>query len=126
MGFNMYEELGGEETIRKLSIRLYEVMGEKKGAETIRAMHQDETNDVADKLFMFLSGWLGGPSLFVEKFGSPCLTHQHEKFEIGTAESEAWLACMDQAMIDVEIDEKLREMLRPAFENMADMLRNQD
>ena len=126
MGFNMYEELGGEETIRKLSNRLYEVMGEKEGAEVIRAMHKDETNEVADRLFMFLSGWLGGPSLFVEKFGSPCLTDQHEKFEIGPAERDAWMACMEQAMIDVEIDEKLREMLKPAFENMAEMLRNKD
>ena len=126
MAFNMYEELGGEETIRKLSNRLYDVMSERKGAEVIRAMHQEETGEVAEKLFMFLSGWLGGPSLFVEKYGSPCLTDQHEKFAIGTAERDAWLDCMEQAMIDVGIEEKLREMLKPAFENMAEMMRNKD
>ncbi|MCG2633590.1 MAG: group II truncated hemoglobin [Gammaproteobacteria bacterium] len=126
MGFNMYEELGGEEVIRKLSTQLYQVMGEREGAETIRAMHKEDTGEVADKLFMFLSGWLGGPPLFTEKFGSPCLTHQHEPFAIGPAERDAWLECMDQAMSEVGIEERLQEMLRPAFANMAEMLRNTD
>jgi len=126
MAFNMYEELGGEEAVRKLSVKLYDVMSNREGAETIRAMHKEDTAEVADRLFMFLSGWLGGPSLFIEKFGSPCLTHQHEPFAIGPAEKDAWLECMDQAMEEAGIETRLQEMLRPAFASMAETLRNKE
>ena len=41
--------------------------------QSIRAMHPADLTNSRDKLYMFLSGWMGGPDLFVEKFGHPRL-----------------------------------------------------
>ena len=77
-------------------------------------------------LFEFLSGWLGGPSLFIERHGSPCLTGAHKPFKIDAVAKQQWMQCMNQAMVDIGIEPKNREMLTPAFERMAEMMRNSD
>ena len=61
-------------------------------AAGIRAMHPEDLQGSRDKLFMFLSGWLGGPDLFVEKFGHPRLRGRHMPFAIGTSERDQWVA----------------------------------
>jgi hemoglobin len=33
---------------------------------------------------MFLSGWMGGPNLFIERYGHPMLRARHLPFAIGT------------------------------------------
>jgi hemoglobin len=75
---------------------------------------------------MFLSGWLGGPGLYVEKFGHPMLRARHLPFSIGVEERDAWLACMLQAMEDKGVEENLRASLLRAFFGTADWMRNRD
>lgn len=73
---------------------------------------------------MFLSGWLGGPGLYVAKYGHPRLCSRHLPFSIGVAERDTWMACMDQAMRDVGLDDALRGKLREAFFGTVDWMRN--
>ncbi len=92
---------------------------------TIRALHPVELQSSQDKLYMFLSGWLGGPDLYVENIGHPMLRRRHLPFAIGESERDQWVACMVLAMESVGIEEQLREQLMLSFFNTADFLRNQ-
>jgi hemoglobin len=74
---------------------------------------------------MYLSGWLGGPQLYVEKFGHPRLRSRHLPFAIGAAERDQWMLCMRQAMSEVTTDEPLRAALDKALTDLADFMRNQ-
>ena len=49
---------------------------------------------------------------------------RHMPFSIGIQERDQWLACMDQAMGEVGVDEKLRTRLRDSFFQTADWMRN--
>ena len=59
----LFEELGGEETIRNLVERFYDVMDTDERAIGIRKMHSVELTEAREKLFMFLVGWSGGLSV---------------------------------------------------------------
>lgn len=119
-----YERVGGEEVVRRLVERFYEIMDTQPEAYGIRKLHPQNLGGAKEKLFMFLSGWMGGPQLFVEKFGHPRLRQRHMPFPIGEAERDQWMACMTQAMEDVGIDEKTRKELTAAFRKTADFMRN--
>lgn len=119
-----YERIGGDEKIRALVKRFYELMDELPESHGIRKMHGDDLTDIEKKLFMFLSGWMGGPQLFVEKFGHPRLRQRHMPFAIGDAERDQWMLCMNQAMDEVIEDEALRKELTAAFYKVADFMRN--
>lgn len=120
----MYDWIGGEEGVRKLVNRFYDIMDSDEKAKTVRAMHKEDLSNIRQGLFEYLSGWLGGPPLFIAKHGSPCITKQHKPFKIDQQASEAWMHCITQAMEDVDIEEKYRDMLKPAFQRMCDTLIN--
>lgn len=119
-----YEAIGGEAVVGRLTDRFYALMDSAPQFAGIRAMHPGNLQDSRDKLFMFLSGWLGGPDLFVERFGHPRLRARHLPFAIGSAERDQWVACMALAMEEVGIDAGLRQRLLESFFNTADFMRN--
>lgn len=119
-----YAALGGDTAVRRLVDRFYDLMDTVPEYYGIRKLHPVELAGSRDKLYMFLSGWLGGPSLYIEKYGHPMLRARHLPFAIGVAERDAWLACMLQAMEDEGIEEALREALLKAFYGTADWMRN--
>ncbi|MFT6625107.1 MAG: hemoglobin [Cycloclasticus sp.] len=120
----MYDWIGGEQGVRKLVDRFYEIMDQDEQAKTIRAMHKQDLSEIKNGLFEYLSGWLGGPPLYIMKHGSPCITKPHAPFKIDQAASDAWMHCITKAMEDVAIEEKYRKMLTPAFQRMCDTLMN--
>lgn len=119
-----YERLGGEAAVRKLVDRFYDLMDTLPEAGGIRALHPADLTGSRDKLFKFLSGWLGGPPLYQTEYGHPRLRARHLPFPIGTAERDAWLLCMEQALAETEMDELLRMHLRQSLRNTADHMRN--
>ena len=119
-----YEKIGGAAAVGKLCERFYELMDTVPQFQGIRAMHPADLANSRDKLYMFLSGWFGGPDLFVEKFGHPRLRARHMPFEIGTKERDQWVACMVLAMEDVGLEEGIRTKLLENFFNTADFMRN--
>ncbi len=120
-----YQALGGEVALRRLVARFYELMDTLPEARAIRAMHPADLSSSQEKLFMFLSGWLGGPPLFEQAYGHPRLRARHLPFEIDRAAAEAWMACMRQALMELEVeDEGLRRQVEEALEGLADHMRN--
>lgn len=123
--YSTYELVGGETGVRRLTDRFYGLMATVPQFAELRAMHPEDLQGSNDKLFMFLSGWFGGPDLFVQQFGHPMLRARHMPFAIGTAERDQWVACMILAMEDIGLDAALRQKLTENFFNTADFMRNQ-
>lgn len=121
---NPYTDMGGEEQVRRLVERFYDLMDLEPGYSVLRASHGPTLDNARQKLFWFLCGWLGGPQHYVERFGHPRLRARHLPFSIGIAERDQWLACMDQAMGEVGVDAALRARLRQSFFQTADWMRN--
>jgi len=119
-----FEWLGGEAQVQALVDRFYDLMDLEPGYKELRAVHGSDLADARQKLFWFLCGWLGGPNHYIERFGHPRLRARHMPFKIGLVERDQWLACMDQAMGEVGVDEALRAKLREAFFGTADWMRN--
>ncbi|KQT08975.1 group II truncated hemoglobin [Ramlibacter sp. Leaf400] len=119
-----FEWIGGEEKVRALVDRFYDLMDLEPGYAALRAAHGNTLENARQRLFWFLCGWLGGPQHYTDRFGHPRLRMRHMPFSIGIRERDQWLACMDQAMGDVGIDEKLRVRLRDSFFQTADWMRN--
>ncbi len=119
-----YLMAGGEMGIQKLVDRFYELMDELPEARSIRALHPADLTHAKERLFMFLSGWLGGPPLYEERFGHPRLRQKHRSFPIGEAARDAWMLCMTRALDDIVADPALRIQLTQSFFKTADFLRN--
>lgn len=121
-----YQRLGGESAVRQLVVRFYELMDTLPEAQTLRAMHPDDLSGSIDKLFKFLSGWLGGPQLYMEEFGHPRLRMRHMPFPVDAAARDAWMLCMTQAIEEMGIDDELlKGHLLQSLTQTADHMRNQ-
>jgi hemoglobin len=124
-GASYYELIGGEAGLRRLVTRFYEIMATEPKATGIRAMHPGDLSGAREKLFLFLSGWMGGPPLYVEKYGHPMLRARHLPFPIDARARDQWIYCMLRAMHDVGIGEQLTQQLGNALWGVADFMRNQ-
>lgn len=118
--------IGGSARLRELVDRFYDLMELEPEFSGIRAMHPTPLDGSRDKLYWFLSGWTGGPDLYVERLGHPRLRARHLPYAIASAERDQWLRCMALAMQDVGIDEALQERLMQSFYQTADWMRNRE
>ena len=121
-----YELVGGDAGVRKLVDRFYELMDTEPEFYGIRKLHPENLATSNEKLYLFLSGWLGGPQLYIEKHGHPMLRARHLPFPIASSERDQWLACMNRAMADVGLPELLRLQLAGSFHQTADWMRNRE
>ncbi len=119
-----YDQIGGGSAVRELVDRFYDYMDALPEVAPLRALHAKSLRVSREKLVLFLSGWLGGPSLYIEKYGHPRLRARHLPFPIGTAERDQWLLCMQRALDDMELDSDLTQQLTEAFQRTADHMRN--
>lgn len=119
-----YETLGGDARVRELVDRFYDLMDLEPKYAVLRTMHGPDLATTRDKLYWYLSGWLGGPQLYMERFGHPMLRARHMPFSIGVAERDAWIGCMLQAMEETQVPDALRDGLERAFAQLADWMRN--
>ena len=113
---SLYDLLGGEVGIRKLVNRFYDLVDSAPEAAGIRSLLPKNLERPREKLFMFLSGWSGGPQLYIEKYGHPRLRMRHMPFSIGEAERDQWVWCMHKALDDMEIHSQVRDYLKKHFQ----------
>lgn len=121
-----YHRIGGDEIIRKLVDRFYDLMDEDPDYYGIRKLHPDDLGESRNKLTWFLSGWMGGPPEYTDRFGHPFLRRRHMPFAIGESERDQWMGCMQRAMRDVGVSEELQAELFAAFFKTADFMRNKE
>lgn len=121
-----FERIGGAEKVRALVVRFYQLMDELPEAYGIRKLHAENLQGATDKLYKFLTGWMGGPPLYVDEYGHPMLRARHLPFSISNTERDQWLLCMNQALDEVVEDAALRQELSAAFAKVADHMRNRE
>lgn len=113
-----YEMMGGEDAVRRLVERFYDIMVSDPAMADVRTMHAEDLAPMRARLFEFLSGWLGGPRLY-----NSCVMSAHSSLAIGARERDTWIACMERAMKDTDVPEAVRDLLTPVFARMCDGMR---
>lgn len=124
MAETFYEAVGGDSGVRSLVNRFYDLMDSEPEFELLRKLHPADLTESREKLYMFLSGWLGGPPLYVQKHGHPRLRARHLPFSIGERERDQWLNCMKRALSEIEMSEFMRQQLFSRIVPLADFMRN--
>ncbi len=117
-----YEELGGDGAAAGLVGAFYDII--EAESPSLRAMLPANTATSRQKLFEYLSGWLGGPPLYTDKRGHPRLRMRHLPFTIGRAEADEWMRCFRLAMERVDVPEPLRGFLDAKLTPLADHMIN--
>jgi len=106
-----FQAAGRETGIRKLVDDFFDRMGSDQRFRTIWDMHPDDKEISRDKLARFLCGWLGGPKLYREKYGSISIPRAHEHLAIATPERDQWLMCMSETVAEQPFDETFKTYL---------------
>jgi hemoglobin len=121
-----FEALGGEAGVKALVDRFHDLMDSSPEAATIRKLHAASLKVSREKLTMYLTGWTGGPPVYVERYGHPMLRARHLPFSIGVKERDEWLWCMERALEAHAVPDEVRAMLRGKLRQLADHMRNRD
>ena len=125
-----FELLGGEtngtENIRSLVETFYDIMDSDPKVVPLRAMHQADLTSAREKLFMFLTGWTGGPQLYIERYGHPMLRARHMPFAVDESARDQWMYCMIKAMHQLNFEDDLMKKLANQLYGVADFMRNRE
>jgi hemoglobin len=103
-----YERIGGAKTVRALVEAFYPRV---QAHPLLKPIFPENIEPVMEKQFLFLTQFLGGPSLYTDRYGHPMLRARHLPFPITPARAEAWLTCMHQALDEVGIEGEEREQI---------------
>jgi hemoglobin len=122
----LYEAIGGDDTVRRLTQRFYELMDTLPEAKNCRAVHPPSLDGSERKFYDYLTGYLGGPPVYVEKYGHPRLRSRHFGAAIGPIERDEWLLCFRRAMDETIEHPKLREIIWAPIERLAHHMQNKD
>ena len=120
-----YELIGGEAGIHRLVNRFYDIMATAPEAANVRALHASSLKASREKLFLYLTGWTGGPQLYTARYGHPRLRARHMPFTIGARERDEWLWCMERALAEQDMPDTLHAFLSQRLRELADFMRNQ-
>ena len=118
-----YQAAGQLEGLSKLVDALYDYMNTLPEAKTIRAMHPADLSESRLKLTYFLSGWLGGPKLYQEHFGSIAIPRAHQHLKVDGPERDAWLLCMQKAAADQNYSPEFKRYLLEQLAVPAERIR---
>jgi len=122
----LYEAIGGDATIRTLVRRFYELMDTLPEAQHVRAVHPPSLANAEQKLYEYLTGYLGGPPLYTDKYGHPRLRSRHFIAAIGPKERDEWILCFRQAMDEAIEHTELREIIWAPIERLAFHMQNRE
>ncbi len=120
-----YDLIGKEDGVKALAAAFYDAMDEMEEVESVRKMHEANLDVIKQKLYEYLNGWLGGPHLYQDKYGTICLTDPHQPYPIGEEQRDQWVACWDRALEKVDAPEDFRALTREPINRMASFLVNQ-
>jgi hemoglobin len=122
---SIYDAIGGIDKVDELVDRFYDLMELEPQFAELRAMHPQDMATSREKLKFFLTGWMGGPDIYSQKYGHPMLRARHLPFKISLLERNQWLACMYRALEECGIDGNVAKQLEESLFNTADWMRNQ-
>ena len=122
----LYDRIGPD-ALRALLERFYAHVAETDGLAEIFPGGRDPSlwATTLEKQFAFLSGFLGGPPLYHQRYGNPMLRARHLPFAVTPSRAHAWLACMKAALHDMpEIDHDAAAEMYMALSRVAQHMVN--
>lgn len=122
----LYEAIGGDPAVAALTARFYELMATRPEGAAALAVHPPDLTNAHDRLYDYLTGYLGGPPIYQEKYGHPMLRRRHFVAEIGPEERDSWLACFRQALDETIVNPALREIVWQPIERLAHHMQNKE
>lgn len=117
--------IGEANGTRALANAFYDEMENNIHLQELLAIHKQPLDDIREKFFQYLSGWLGGPPLYEEIYGHPRLRQRHMHVAVTKKQAELWLLCMNNAMEKTIENDALKKHLRQAFKQLALHMVNQ-
>lgn len=125
---SFYSILGEARGLENIVSKFYHVMETDPKAKRCLKVHALENGKVSEqnkeRLVMFLSGWLGGPNLFVENVGAPKMRMRHAHVKISEVERVEWLYCMEQAVSEIKISKKDKRSFLRSLEALSLRIKN--
>lgn len=122
----LYEAIGGDPAVRRLTARFYELMDTLPEAAHCRAVHPADLSGSEEKFYEYLTGWLGGPPLYTDKRGHPMLRRRHFVAEIGPEERDEWLLCFSRALEETIESSELRRIILEPVTRLAHHMQNRE
>lgn len=124
---SLYELSGGEAGLRHLVETFYNIIEFEPEGRQLHLLHLRGHGVAHSRIeqLNFLSGFLGGPKLYVQKHGHSNVREMHEHVEINAEAKDAWLQCMSAAIDRVGYAADVKVRLMTAFTRVATMLVNQ-
>jgi hemoglobin len=117
-----YEQVGGEETFRRLVHRFYEGVAEDP---LLKPMYPEEDLGPAEeRLTLFLIQYWGGPTTYSENRGHPRLRMRHAPFAVDEKARDAWLSHMRAAVDSLELSAEQDATLWGYLEMAARSMQN--
>ena len=91
-----YQLIGGEVAVARLVKTFYDIVESDPAGASLMAMHNQGHGlaHAREAQFEFLSGFLGGPQLYLERHRHSNVRLMHAHLAIGTVERDSWLTCM--------------------------------
>jgi hemoglobin len=117
-----FEEIGGEKTVQALVHHFYDYVASHP---ELKPIFPDDLQETKRKQVQFLTQFLGGEALYSMEHGHPMLRARHMPFEITPKRAKAWLACMDAAMNDIDLQEPWRSAIFQRLTRTAEHMINQ-
>lgn len=119
---SLFEQAGGEDGVRALVDRFYDLMEQDAAYAALRDMHDDDLFPMRVSLAQFLTAWLGGPRDWFEARPGACIMSAHRRFGITRETAAQWVHAMSRALKDTRIDPVLATRMRDAFLRMANAM----
>lgn len=96
----LLDQIGGEEALRRLIARFYDLMESLPEAHEIHRLHfrGHGIGHTREAQIEFMSGFMGGRAYYRERHGHMDLREIHAHVPIREADAEVWLSVMDRAL----------------------------
>ena len=101
-----YEEIGAEK-LSELLHAFYERVGRHP---QLKPIFPEDLTETTRKQIQFQTQYLGGPDIYTQEHGHPMLRARHIPFKITPDRAQAWLECMKEAMDEVGLEGKFRDV----------------
>jgi hemoglobin len=99
-------DLIGEEKLKQLLDEFYDrVFSDPQ----IGHLFKTDKNVIKEKQRLFLTQFFGGPDLYSQRYGHPKLRARHLPHPISEQDAAAWLSCMSEALVTIDLDGPIKD-----------------
>lgn len=122
----LYDLVGGEAGVNRLVETFYDIVETEPQGAPLHILHMRGHGVSHSRIeqFHFLSGFFGGPQLYLERHGHANVRQMHAHVEISAEARDAWLTCMSMAIDRMGLADAIKAQMMGPFTRVANVLVN--